>query len=420
MAMIDLWYRISSAGVQPGMEDHFRRKIELSNRISVLAGIVIFAWSVVFRVVLGADFRMVLVMLAAVAGYCWVPVLNRARHYSLSRGLLTFLPPTAIIACGGVISDTPVTAFKFGLLSTILVPLLVFGVTEPRKMLLGIAWVAAAFPGMDALMPMIPTPAGLDARQLDGPLSLTINAWLSCVMFAISFMYSQRLNITAEQNLEVEKAKADRLLLNVLPREIAAILKESDRTIAEHLTGTSILFADIVGFTPLSAQLSAGAVVDLLNELFSEFDRLAEALGVEKIKTIGDCYMAATGVPRPSSEHAQSLARLALAMQEHIRCYTFQGRSLTLRIGINSGPVTAGVIGRKKFIYDLWGDTVNIASRMESHGRGGVIQITDATHALIKDDFVCASGGLVDVKGKGEMHVWHVLGARTRGAPDVS
>jgi adenylate cyclase len=149
-----------------------------------------------------------------------------------------------------------------------------------------------------------------------------------------------------------------------------------------------------------------------LNELFSEFDRMAERLGVEKIKTIGDCYMAAAGVPRPTDNHAHALTRLALAMQAHMTEYRFEGRRLALRIGINSGPVTAGVIGRKKFIYDLWGHTVNIASRMESQGSGGAVQITDATHALIEDDFACVSAGVVNVKGNGEMHVWHVLGAR--------
>lgn len=326
--------------------------------------------------------------------------------------MLTVLPPVFIVAAAGIISDTPLLSFKFALLSVIAGPLLVFGIEEPRKMIAGIAWVAVCLVGMDAMMPIIPKLSGLDANPLEGSLSVTINAAVSCLIFTLSFIYFQRLNLAAERKLEAEKVKSERLLLNVLPREIADTLKESERTIAEHLESASILFADLVGFTPLAAKLSPGAVVDLLNELFSEFDRMAERLGVEKIKTIGDCYMAAAGVPRPTDDHAHALTRLALAMQAYMTEYRFEGRRLALRIGINSGPVTAGVIGRKKFIYDLWGHTVNVASRMESQGSGGIVQITEATHALIEDDFACMSGGVVNVKGTGEMHVWHVLGAR--------
>lgn len=150
--------------------------------------------------------------------------------------------------------------------------------------------------------------------------------------------------------------------------------------------------------------------MDLLNEVFSHFDGLVEKYDVEKIKTIGDCYMVASGVPRPRSDHAHVLTRLALEMRDFVKQHEFQGVKISLRIGLNSGPVVAGVIGRKKFIYDLWGDAVNTASRMESHGSSGVIQITRATYDLIKDSFACEYLGTVDVKGKGEMEVWQVCG----------
>jgi adenylate cyclase len=148
----------------------------------------------------------------------------------------------------------------------------------------------------------------------------------------------------------------------------------------------------------------------LLNEIFSYFDDLVEKYDVEKIKTIGDCYMVASGVPRPRRDHAQVLARLALDMREYVNRQSFGGYKISLRIGINSGPVVAGVIGRKKFIYDLWGDAVNTASRMESHGSLGTIQITRATYELIKGDFVCEPRGTVYVKGKGEMEAWQIHG----------
>ena len=154
-------------------------------------------------------------------------------------------------------------------------------------------------------------------------------------------------------------------------------------------------------------------LVDLLNEVFQCFDGLVEKYDLEKIKTIGDCYMVASGVPRPRPDHAVALVNLALDMQAVIAERRFGGRQLAFRIGINSGPVVAGVIGRKKFIYDLWGEAVNLASRMESHGRSRCVQITRSTHDLINDSFDCEALGLMDVKGAGPTEVWHVIGRRT-------
>jgi guanylate cyclase len=174
----------------------------------------------------------------------------------------------------------------------------------------------------------------------------------------------------------------------------------------------SILFADVVNFTPMSALMTPVELVELLNEVFSYFDTLVDKYRLEKIKTIGDCYMVAAGVPRSRSDHAHVLTHMALEVQAYFSGREFWGRQLAFRIGINSGPVVAGVIGHRKFIYDLWGDAVNTASRMESHGVGGQIQITQATYELIKNDFICEPRDLVNVKGKGEMEVWHVVGQK--------
>jgi len=160
----------------------------------------------------------------------------------------------------------------------------------------------------------------------------------------------------------------------------------------------------------MSAKMSPTELVELLNEVFSYFDTLVEKYDVEKIKTIGDCYMVASGVPRPRSDHAHVLAHLALDMRAFVKQRMFGEHKVSLRIGINSWPVVAGVIGRKKFIYDLWGDAVNTASRMESQGSNGTIQITRTTYELIKNDFVCESRGTVYVKGKGEMEAWQIRG----------
>jgi guanylate cyclase len=204
--------------------------------------------------------------------------------------------------------------------------------------------------------------------------------------------------------------KSETLLLNILPREIAAILKNESRTIADHYDEASILFADMVGFTALSAQLPPVEMVELLNEIFSYFDSLLDRYGVEKIRTIGDSYMVASGIPHGRPDHAQALAHMALDMRDYISTHTFRsGQRVSFRIGINSGSMIAGVIGRRKFVYDVWGDAVNVASRMESHGLEGAVQITQATYELIKNEFVCEPRGTMNVKGKGEMEVWLVL-----------
>ena len=222
------------------------------------------------------------------------------------------------------------------------------------------------------------------------------------------------LQVTLD-SLRLEQEKSENLLLNILPKDIADLLKNKPDSIAEQYSEASILFADVVNFTPMSSLMKPMELVGLLNKVFSQFDGLVEKYDLEKIKTIGDCYMVASGVPRPRHDHAKVITCLALDMQEIVRQSDYFGRKLTFRIGINSGPVVAGVIGRKKFIYDLWGDAVNTASRMESNGTGGLVQITQETYNLIQDDFVCEARGVINVKGKGELPVWFVHGRRQPG-----
>jgi adenylate cyclase len=219
------------------------------------------------------------------------------------------------------------------------------------------------------------------------------------------------------QLLHEERERSDLLLLNILPEPIADRLKHHPGVIAEHYDHVTVMFADILNFTLLSALISPGEVVALLNEVFSAFDQLAERHGLEKIKTIGDAYMAASGLPTPRSDHATAAAAMALDMQAALVALN-AGRSMPLqiRIGLHSGPVVAGVIGTKKFIYDLWGDTVNIASRMESHSAADTVQITRATYELIHDKFTCQPQGRITVKGKGEMEVWYLSAAAPQPA----
>jgi len=223
----------------------------------------------------------------------------------------------------------------------------------------------------------------------------------------------ERRVIERTAELAEEKEKSESLLLNILPEQIADRLKQGHHQIAEGFAEVTILFADIVGFTVLSEKIAPKDLVILLNQIFSEFDRLSDRYGLEKIKTIGDAYMVASGLPIPRTDHVEAVAEMALDMQEAIANFNLEHNSeLNIRIGINSGPVIAGVIGTKKFIYDLWGDAVNTASRMESHGIPGAIQVTSSTYNLLENKYIFQERGVISVKGKGEMKTYLLVGRK--------
>lgn len=221
----------------------------------------------------------------------------------------------------------------------------------------------------------------------------------------------------AKEDAEYAREQSDRLLLNILPEPIAERLKKNEGSIAERFEKATVLFADIVGFTPLSAKVSPLELVSLLNKMFSCFDRLTQKHGLEKIKTIGDAYMVAGGLPVPRDDSVEAIANMALDMQVAIADFQAylakqKNEQFQIRIGINTGPVVAGVIGTKKFIYDLWGDTVNVASRMESSGKPGKIQVTAATYELLKNKFIFETRGEINVKGKGKMMAYWLTGRK--------
>jgi class 3 adenylate cyclase len=206
-------------------------------------------------------------------------------------------------------------------------------------------------------------------------------------------------------------ARSERLLLNVLPRPIAERLKGEPRVIADLHPEVTVLFADVVDFTAFTERTDPQRVVGVLDEVFSAFDALAETHGLEKIKTIGDAYMVAAGLPEPRPDHARAMADMALDMQAAFaRLCIPLGLDLAIRIGVHSGPVIAGVIGRRKFSYDLWGDTVNTASRLESHGLAGRIQVSQATYRLLSDRYAFEDRGEIDVKGKGRVAAYLLVG----------
>lgn len=262
---------------------------------------------------------------------------------------------------------------------------------------------------------------------LDVPpgLAQDLRQWLYllwfCAICNISvYLYEQlqQSEFQAHQDLKRERDRSERLLLNILPAAVAKRLKHDQQTIAESFAEASVLFADVVGFTQLSAGIPPKELVNLLNQIFSKFDRLAAQHGLEKIKTIGDSYMVVGGLPVERDDHLEAIARMALDMQKAIAHFQVDdGQPMQIRIGINVGPVVAGVIGMKKFIYDLWGDTVNVASRMESQGVPGRIQVTESVYEQLCDRFEFERRGTISIKGKGEMVTYLLVGHRADRLP---
>ena len=231
---------------------------------------------------------------------------------------------------------------------------------------------------------------------------------LLCILLLMGVFNREVLK--AENGLVQERERSDRLLHAVLPQKIANELRESDRMIADRYPEVTVLFADIAGFTPWASQQEPEVVVSLLEKIFYRFDAKVTQYGAEKIKTIGDAYMVVSGAPDPRADHAHVIANLAIALLEEIKIIRQEtGIALNVRIGVHTGSVIAGVIGAMRFSYDIWGDTVNTASRMESHGEAGRIHISQQTKERVCDDFKVELRGMIDVKGKGNMQTWWLL-----------
>lgn len=330
-------------------------------------------------------------------------VTRRYRLFRFSQLLFSLLLPFLLmLALGGFADGSAVILWS---LSSPLGALLFAG---PRQ---AVGWFLG-FLGLIAISllaePFVATGNNLgDAAKL---AFLVMNVLgVSLVVFVLTLYFVRQKNRTLDL-LALEQRRAERLLLNVLPRDIAATLKQGEQTIAERHEAVTVMFADIVGFTQLSASLSAIELTALLNRLFSRFDEMVVARGLEKIRTIGDAYMVASGVPQPRPDHARAVADLALEMLTFTSADDHHGRAVALRIGIASGPVTAGVIGHLKFCYDVWGDTVNVASRMATQGQANRIQLTQGTRSLLAGTHRCVPRGMIEVKGKGAMETWFLEG----------
>lgn len=307
-----------------------------------------------------------------------------------------------MIALGGFIRSSAV------ILWSILSPLgaLLFG--EPRQ---GLRWLAAylsltVLSGYFEFRPW--GSSSLSPTTIIIFFVLNIGTVSAIAIFLLAYFVSQK-NLLFEL-LRQEQVKSESLLLNILPKDIAIRLKQGEHTIADNYDPVSIMVVDLVDFAPLSVACEPKVMVEFLSGMFSHFDQLVEKYGVEKIETVGDSYMVGAGLPTPRDNHAAIVTHMALDIRAYFEGGVFlEGHPLNCRIGINSGPITAGVIERKKISFNVWGDTVNTASRMQSHSLPGQIQVSQITYELIKDDFICESRGTISVKGKGEMELWLVV-----------
>jgi adenylate cyclase len=246
------------------------------------------------------------------------------------------------------------------------------------------------------------------------PLNFIINVLNSSIILFVIVFYAVRQFTRAEERAEREHMRSEALLANILPPSIASRLKESpDVGIADFYPEASILFADMAGFTARASKMTPPELIRFLNDVYVQIDNLVERRGLEKIKTTGDAYMVVSGVPEPRADHAAEIADLALDIRDATAgLVDAKGDAATMRIGIASGPVVAGVIGKRKFFYDVWGDAVNMASRMESAGEAGKIQVASETWKLLGDGFVLEKRGVIDVRGKGPVQTWFLIGRK--------
>lgn len=392
--------------------------------VSSLLAVMAFAWVGIY-VAIGRPRSAAIPGAFQICVIAGIVIFARTRHLGAIRTILLtlmlLLPFALQWSLGGFVNGsavavwagiTPVLAFLFGVRSWITLAgyvalLAISGVFDSR--------LAGSAPHVDSAVR-----TAMFVIDLSGP---SVVAFLALLYF-VAERNRVRAALTRQHALlMVEQARSERLLLNILPATIAAQLRDHARTIAESHPNVTVLFADIVGFTPLAEELEAESLVELLNDVFVVFDDLVQAAGLEKIKTIGDAYMVVGGVPEPCADHLFAVLELALAMSDaisHVR--TPHGARLQLRIGVDTGPVVAGVIGRHKFSYDVWGDTVNTASRMESHGVAGRIQVTERVARAARPYFQFERRVSVTIKGKGTMTTY-LLGTAnrswSRSAPDA-
>jgi class 3 adenylate cyclase len=391
------WARkLVTIGALPGDdEDVLLRKTSLVLTATMITGMAI-VWVATYASIglylsAAIPFAYQVISVASLFG------LSRSGRFDVFRAsqlaLILLLPMLLQWSLGGFVASSGV------MLWALISPLGAL-VLSPRPMPWFVAYLALT--ALSGVLESVLSPAAVPAALSVLFFVLNVSGVSVVVYFLLRYF---------TRGFAAERDKSERLLLNVMPASIARRLKNGERPLADRFDEAAVLFADLVGFTPMSEQLPPEAVVELLDDLFSSFDEMAEKRGLEKIKTVGDAYVVVGGVPEPSLGAAEEVADMALEMMSVVSAQSApNGGSLSLRIGIDIGPVVAGVIGQRKFSYDLWGDTVNTASRMESHGVAGQIQVTPRAYRRLNNHFQFEPRGPLVVKGKGRISPYLLIG----------
>jgi adenylate cyclase len=406
--------RLTDIGALPSDSEEVRLRKSVLTLSSVLMAMLAFAWVGTYAVLglwLSAAIPFAYQLASGASIYTFARTC-RYRLFRTSQLWMTLLLPFALQwSLGGFGTSSAVSLWAF----TAPVGALLF--VGARQ---AVPWFIA-FGALVGISGAIDSALAASAPDIPGGVVVTyfvLNILGVSTTAYVLLQYFVRARERTLSELEVERGKSERLLLNVLPASVASRLKESEEVIADAFPEATVLFADICDFTPLAQDLAAAEAVALLDRVFARWDRLAVRHEVEKIKTIGDAYMVAGGLPNPREDHAEAIADMALEMgPEAERCSEESGVPFQVRIGIDSGPVVAGVIGRSKFTYDLWGDTVNTASRMESHGVPGAIQVTERVYEQLRNRYDLRRRGTIEVKGKQPMTTYLLLGRRGNRAP---
>lgn len=404
-----IWDSVINIGLKKNPNHIEAKTIRLTNGITLLTILMGFNFYPNLIYFLPETFLLLILLSSSLSLYLLVFCLNYFQLHTFAKIYLL------LIACFNLSLTSILLGreqnFHFYLIAIIAVAFFIFEERELRVQYFIVSLVTLVFIGLEIWFSIHP---GLIPFPKDFLFFAGINNNLGLLFLVVGFLYFISSNYKKAQiALEDERQKSESLLHNILPVPIADRLKKSRIAIADGFDSVSILFADIVGFTPLSGKMKPAELVSLLNKIFSDFDVLVEENHLEKIKTIGDAFMVAGGLPLPSNTHALQVAKFALEVKKSLAKINLENQqSLMIRIGIHSGPVVAGVIGLSKFSYDVWGDTVNIASRMESHCLPGEIQVSESTYQSLKEKFIFSEKRTIEIKGKGEMATYLLLGEK--------
>ncbi len=395
----------------PARNRHYADRIARSRKVinitTSIAAVVTLSFAVMVLVTQPGNWRIALINFVAAAIFAVIPFLHR---YGVVITQLTLIVTSYVVLSVLTLNVGTGSGLQFYFLVAATVAVLVLGI---EHIVLACVLVAIGAAIVVTLQFTVPHDTGLQPPWAL-PVGFITSIVSACVMAVATVWYALREIERAEQAMEQEYDRSESLLANILPASIATRLKNPATTIiADKYDDASVLFADIAGYTERASQSSPADLVDFLNRLYTEFDRLVERHGLEKIKTSGDCYIVVSGVPEPRPDHLEALACLALNMSDAIAGLTDQvGQAVPVRIGIGVGPVVAGVVGTRRFFYDVWGDAVNVAARMESTGVQGRIQVPQAVYEHLEETFVFEPRGNVEIKGKGVMPTWFLLAER--------